>query len=136
MSAREVVCVDRDGSRVPFRSVAQAGRQVQASKDDIRKAIKKATSVKGRWFKYHGERDPANFPPVPEPGIGFWSAMCVPLIDDQQEITVYCKELADRPITSIKINSGQVNCSQILAAAGTFWNTLLIPYAQKQSTEF
>ena len=81
--ARGVVCIFLNGNRKAYTSVAETARELQISKDGVRKACERRCQLRGVWFKYSGDRDAATSPAPSEKA--HWNVVVVP--DDAASVT-------------------------------------------------
>ncbi len=110
---RTVVCAFLSGSRRSFVSVAEAARELQMTKDEVRRSCERGAHHRGVWFKYHGERDN---PTCPAPSdMTHWNAVIVP---DQDVARVYCKRFGTTPVTTVQIATGALDATQFCKASG------------------
>lgn len=139
---RGVVRILPSGRRQGFRSVVDAAVELQLSKSSVRKACRDSSRIDGAWFKYRDVKDPAGTPSPPDPssstqpdvisaslrdldlvdrdGVGelVWTVTCRPVEGREEEVRLYCQELGGGLITTIRIDTGAMNCDQFCAAGG------------------
>ncbi|KAK9816167.1 hypothetical protein WJX74_010938 [Apatococcus lobatus] len=112
--ARGVVCIFLNGNRKAYTSVAETARELQISKDGVRKACERRCQLRGVWFKYSGDRDAATSPAPSEKA--HWNVVVVP---DDEVARIYCKQFGITPVTTVRICNGALDCTQFCSASGT-----------------